>query len=137
MLGAKSVGIMALISISIVSLLGFLLWIQTNRLETTQQELAAANLAKATAELTIKNLQDDYSATLQLNSKLQSDSTKIRSELTQRNKELQYYIGRLDEQAKRDPASVESNTNNVLVELMQSVSTTTGGNTTKPDNNSK
>lgn len=128
---------MALISVSIITLLGFLLWIQTTRIETVKEELARANIAKVTAELTAENLRADFNATAELNTKLQKESGTIRAELAAKNNKLQYYMGRVDELAKKDPALAETSTNNVLSELMQSVATATGGpSTSEPNTNS-
>lgn len=128
---------MALISVSVITLLGFLLWVQTSRIETVKEELARANIAKVTAELTAENLRADFNATAELNTKLQKESGTIRAELAAKNNKLQYYMGRVDELAKKDPALAETSTNNVLSELMQSVATATGGpSTSEPNTNS-
>lgn len=117
--------------------LGGLLWIQTSRLDSTKDKLAEADKQIAIATLNIDTLKKDYSATLILNETLQKESANIRSELNKKNRELQYYIGRIDELAKKDPALVQTRANDMFIELMQSVSKTTSGSTTQSDNPAK
>lgn len=117
--------------------LGGLLWIQTSRLDSTKDKLAEADKQIAIATLNIDTLKKDYSATLILNETLQKESANIRSELNKKNRELQYYIGRIDELAKKDPVLVQTRANDMFIELMQSVSKTTSGSTTQSDNPTK
>lgn len=138
MFGAKTVGTITLIAIAVASLLGFLLWIQTARIEAVKDELSSVKIEAATAKLTITNLQEDYNTTMALNKKLQSDVSLVRKDLNEKNRQLQFYLGgRLDDYAKNDPAMAESGTNNTLNELMQSISKTTGGDTGQSDNTAK
>lgn len=117
--------------------LGGLLWIQTSRLDSTKDKLAEADKQIAIATLNIDTLKKDYSATLILNETLQKESANIRSELNKKNRELQYYIGRIDELAKKDPVLVQTRANDMFIELMQSVSKTTSGSPTQSDNPAK
>lgn len=138
MFGAKTVGTITLISIAVASLLAFLLWIQTSRIEKIKEELSNLKVENATAKLTITNLQEDYSTTLELNKKLQTDVSTVRKDLNKKNEQLKLYLGgKLDDYAKTNPALAESGTNNTLNELMQSITKTTGGDTGQSDNNTK